>query len=148
MNRHSIHDRSRAMPGMLTDAELRDLVTRGEIDTVLVVFPDLYGRLVGKRYDADFFCAEVASHGMHACDYLLACDMEMDPVPGYQFTSWEKGYGDVRCRADLTTLRRAAWLEQTALVLCDVHADADDRLVEVAPRTILRRQLERAAAAG
>ena len=134
--------------GMLTEAELRDLVTRGEIDTVLVVFPDLYGRLVGKRYDAGFFCAEVAAHGMHACDYLLACDMEMDPVPGYRFTSWEKGYGDVRCRPDLATLRRAAWLERTALVLCDVHADADGSLVDVAPRSILKRQLERAAAAG
>lgn len=134
--------------GMLTDAELRDLVARGEIDTVLVVFPDLYGRLVGKRYDAGFFCAEVASHGMHACDYLLACDMEMDPVPGYRFTSWEKGYGDVRCRPDLSTLRRAAWLERTALVLCDVHADTDDAPVDVAPRTILRRQLARAAEAG
>ena len=134
--------------GMLTEAELRDLVTRGEIDTVLVVFPDLYGRLVGKRYDAGFFCAEVAAHGMHACDYLLACDMEMDPVPGYRFTSWEKGYGDVRCRPDLATLRRAAWLERTALVLCDVHADADGSLVDVAPRSILKHQLERAAAAG
>ena len=98
----------RSRIGMLTEAELHDLVARGEIDTVLVVFPDLYGRLVGKRYDADFFSAEVASHGMHACDYLLACDMEMDPVPGYRFTSWEKGYGDVRCRPDLATLRRAA----------------------------------------
>ena len=133
---------------MLTAAELTDLVKRGEIDTVLVVFPDLYGRLVGKRYDAGFYCAEVASHGMHACDYLLACDMDMDPVPGYRFTSWAKGYGDVRCRPDVATLRRAAWMERTALVLCDVHADSDDSLVEVAPRTILRQQLERAAAAG
>ncbi len=83
--------------GMLTEAELRDLVGRGEIDTVLVVFPDLYGRLVGKRYDAGFFCSQAIAHGMHACDYLLACDMEMDPVPGYRFTSWQKGYGDVRC---------------------------------------------------
>lgn len=133
---------------MLTAAELGDLVQRGDIDTVLVVFPDLYGRLVGKRYDAGFYCAEVAAHGMHACDYLLACDMDMDPVPGYRFTSWEKGYGDIRCRPDPATLRRAAWMERTALVLCDVHADSDDSLVEVAPRSILRRQLERAAAAG
>lgn len=133
---------------MLTAAELGDLVQRGDIDTVLVVFPDLYGRLVGKRYDAGFYCAEVAAHGMHACDYLLACDMDMDPVPGYRFTSWEKGYGDIRCRPDPATLRRAAWMERTALVLCDAHADSDDSLVEVAPRSILRRQLERAAAAG
>ncbi len=133
---------------MLTEAELRDLVGRGEIDTVLVVFPDLYGRLVGKRYDAAFFCSQALTHGMHACDYLLACDMEMDPVPGYRFTSWQKGYGDVRCMPDLATLRRAAWLSRTALVLCDVHVEPGEALVDVAPRTILRRQLERVAAAG
>ncbi len=136
------------VPGLLTEAELRDQVGAGQVDTVLVVFPDLYGRLVGKRYDAGFFCAQVLAHGMHACDYLLACDMEMDPVPGYRFTSWEKGYGDVRCVPDLATLRRAAWLERTALVLCDVRSEPGDAPVSVAPRTILRRQIERAAAAG
>jgi glutamine synthetase len=134
--------------GMLDESALRDLVARREIDTVLTVFPDLYGRLVGKRYTADFFCAHVLGHGMHACDYLLACDMEMDPVPGYQFTSWAKGYGDVRCVPDLTTLRTATWLERTALVLCDVYEEPGEALISVAPRTILKRQLERAAAAG
>ncbi len=134
--------------GMLTEAELHDLVARGEIDTVLTVFPDLYGRLVGKRISAHFFCDEVVAHGMHACDYLLACDMEMDPVPGYRFASWADGYGDVHCKPDSTTLRRATWLERTALVLCDVYDEERHTLVEVAPRTILKRQLERAAAAG
>ena len=133
---------------MLSESALRDLVGKGEIETVLTVFPDLYGRLVGKRYTAEFFCDHVLGHGMHACDYLLACDMEMDPVPGYRFTSWEKGYGDVRCVPDLTTLRVATWLEQTALVLCDVYEEPGEALVAVAPRTILKRQLERAAAAG
>lgn len=134
--------------GLLTDAQLRELVKHHEIDTVLTVFPDLYGRLVGKRYAAEFFVDHVLGHGMHACDYLLACDMEMDPVPGYRFTSWAKGYGDVRCVPDLVTLRRAAWLERTALVLCDVYEEPGSALVSVAPRTILRRQVERAAAAG
>jgi glutamine synthetase len=134
--------------GLLTETELRELVGAGEIDTVLVVFPDLYGRLVGKRYAAEFFLASVLGHGMHACDYLLACDMEMDPIPGYRFTSWERGYGDVHCVPDLSTLRRAAWLERTALVLCDVLSEPDDAPVSVAPRNILRRQVERAAAAG
>ena len=133
---------------MLSENALRQLVGAREIDTVLTVFPDLYGRLVGKRYTADFFCDQVLGHGMHACDYLLACDMEMDPVPGYRFTSWEKGYGDVRCVPDLTTLRRATWQDRTALVLCDVYDDSGDALVDVAPRTILKRQLARAAAAG
>lgn len=133
---------------MLTEKELRDLVTHGEIDTVLAVFPDLYGRLVGKRITGRFFCDEVLGHGMHACDYLLACDMEMDPVPGYGFTSWEKGYGDVHCVPDLRTLRRASWLDRTALVLCDVRGEDDGEPVEVAPRNILKKQVERAAAAG
>jgi len=134
--------------GMLSDSALRDLVRRGEVDTVLTVFPDLYGRLVGKRFTGAFFCDHVLQHGMHACDYLLACDMEMDPVPGYSFASWEKGYGDVRCVPDLRTLRRASWLEHSALVLCDVYEEPGEALVAVAPRSILRRQLERAAAAG
>jgi glutamine synthetase len=134
--------------GLLSESVLRDSVAKHEIDTVLTVFPDLYGRLVGKRYTADFFCEEVLKHGMHACDYLLACDMEMDPVPGYRFASWEKGYGDVRCVPDLSTLRSATWLERTVLVLCDVYEEPGEALVAVAPRTILKRQVERAAAAG
>ena len=133
---------------MLREADLRELVTRGEIDTVLTVFPDLYGRLVGKRINARYFCDEVLKHGMHTCNYLLACDMEMDPVPGYRFASWAEGYGDVHCVPDLNTLRRATWLERTALVLCDVYDEASDALAEVAPRTILKRQMDRAAAAG
>lgn len=134
--------------GMLSGPELRELVSRGEIDTVLTVFPDLYGRLVGKRITGHYFCEEVMDEGMHACDYLLACDMEMDPVPGYRFASWEQGYGDVRCVPDLTTLRRASWLERTALVLCDVLDEETGKPVEVAPRTILKRQVERAAQLG
>src|SRR2546429_6020673 len=85
---------------------------------------------------------------MHCCNYLLACDMEMDPVPGYRFASWEQGYGDIRCVPDLSTLRRATWLEHTAIVLCDVVDEEGNALVSVAPRTILKRQVERAAAAG
>ena len=134
--------------GMLSRAELAQAVERGEIDTVLTVFPDLYGRLVGKRITGRFFLEQVAEHGMHACDYLLACDMEMDPVPGYAFTSWQTGYGDFHCQPDFTTLRRAAWLPNTALVLCELATDPDHRPVEVAPRRILQRQLERARAAG
>ncbi len=134
--------------GMMQESELRDLVARGEIDTVVTVFPDLYGRLVGKRITGYFFCDDVIAHGMHCCDYLLACDMEMDPVPGYRFASWADGYGDVHCVPDMSTLRRASWLERTALVLCDVYDAERDVLVEVAPRTVLKRQLERFAAKG
>jgi glutamine synthetase len=74
--------------GKLTLDALKQQVADQQIETVLTVFPDLYGRLVGKRVVGEYFLEEVLDHGLHACDYLLACDMEMDPVPGYQFTSW------------------------------------------------------------
>ncbi|HEX2060421.1 MAG TPA: glutamine synthetase, partial [Thermoanaerobaculia bacterium] len=82
------------MQGRIDLKELKRAVTNDEIDTILVVFPDMYGRLVGKRIVGKYFLEEVAEGGIHACDYLLACDMDMDPVPGYTFTSWAKGYGD------------------------------------------------------
>lgn len=137
-----------APQGMLSVDELAELVAHGEIETVLTVFPDMYGRLVGKRITGRFFLEHVIEEGMHACDYLLACDMEMDPVPGYRLTSWETGYGDFRCMPDFSTLRRAAWLPGTVLVLCDVLAEAEARPVEVAPRRILQRQVDRAREAG
>ena len=99
---------------------LRVAVGRGEIDTVVVGFTDHYGRLVGKRYDAGMFVDEVAAHGTHGCDYLLTTDMEMEPVAGYDFANWQLGYGDVHLVPDMATLRRADWLDRTALVLCDV----------------------------
>jgi glutamine synthetase len=133
---------------MLTRAELADFVTYGEIETVLTVFPDMYGRLMGKRITGHFFMDHVAGGGMHVCDYLLACDMEMDPVPGYSFASWESGYGDVHCVPDFTTLRRAAWLPKTAIILCDIFREPDEQPVEVAPRRMLQRQLARMADAG
>ena len=134
-------------PGRLDRADLERAVGSGEIETVVTAFPDLYGRLVGKRITGRFFLEEVLGHGMHVCDYLLACDMEMDPTPGYAFTSWETGYGDLRAVPDLATLRRADWLDHTAIVLCDA-LDDDDALIDIAPRSLLRRQIERLAEAG
>ncbi|MCU1230452.1 MAG: glnA 2 [Acidobacteria bacterium] len=136
------------MQGRIDVEQLKRLTADGELETVLAVFPDMYGRLVGKRLVAKFFVDEVLSHGMHACDYLLACDVDMDPVPGYAFTSWAKGYGDFRPLPDLSTLRIASWLDKSAIVLCDVYAEKEDTLVSVAPRGILRKQLERASAGG
>ncbi|HUR80250.1 MAG TPA: glutamine synthetase family protein [Thermoanaerobaculia bacterium] len=133
------------MQGRIDLQELKRLVANDEIDTVLVVFPDMYGRLVGKRIVARFFLEQSE---IHACDYLLACDMDMDPVPGYQFTSWAKGYGDFRPVPDMNTLRVASWLDRTALVLCDVYEEEADELVPFAPRGILRKQLARAAERG
>jgi glutamine synthetase len=133
------------MQGRIDLEELRSLTEKGDIDTVLVVFPDMYGRLVGKRIVARFFLEQSETH---ACDYLLACDIDMEPVPGYQFTSWAKGYGDFRPVPDLSTLRVASWLDRTALVLCDVYEEESEALVPFAPRTILRKQLQRAADLG
>jgi len=131
---------------MLDRAELERGITEGTIETVITALPDPYGRLVGKRITGHFFRDHIVDDGMHMCDYLLACDMEMDPTPGYAYTSWDQGYGDLRAVPDLATLRQATWLDRSALVLCDALDDAAGGLVEVAPRSILKRQLERAAA--
>ena len=131
----------------MTREELLDAIRQETIETILVAMPDWYGRLLGKRLTGRFFAESVAEHGWHACDYVLACDMEMDPVPGYAFASWEKGYGDVRCLPDWKTLRRAAWLPNTAIVLCDVISEAG-AAVEVSPRRILQRQVGRAGEMG
>ena len=96
------------MQGRLDRKELERAIESGEIETVVTAFPDPYGRLVGKRITGHFFLDEIADGGMHVCDYLLACDMEMDPTPGYAFTSWEQGYGDIRALPDLTSLRVGA----------------------------------------
>ncbi len=134
--------------GMLTLSELTALVEQGEIDTVVVGFTDHYGRLVGKRFDADFYLAEGADHGTNACDYLLTVDMEMNPLPGFAFASWERGYGDVHLVPDAATLRKAAWLSKSAIVLCDVHDVKSGELVSIAPRSMLVAQVEKLAASG
>ena len=126
---------------MLSYEELDRRVTAKEIDTVLVCFPDMQGRLIGKRVTGSFFLDSVR-HEMHACDYLLALDMEMEPVPGYQASSWDKGYGDFALRPDMTTLRAIPWLEGTALVLADA-CDHAGELLPHAPRSLLKRQLAR-----
>jgi glutamine synthetase len=134
--------------GMLTRSELAERVEQGSIETVVVAFTDHYGRLMGKRYDARFFLEQVLEHGAHACDYLLTVDMEMNPVPGFRFASWERGYGDFHLAPDPATLRAASWLSRSALVLCDVHDVESHARAAVAPRSVLRVQVERAAAAG
>lgn len=134
--------------GMLTVDELAQQVTSGAIDTVIVAFTDLYGRFMGKRFDAEFFVEDIYQQGTHGCDYLLTVDMEMEPVPGYQYANWELGYGDFHLLPDLSTLRVASWLDRSALVLCDVEDEKTHKLVPYAPRTLLRQQIERAAAQG
>ncbi|MFI5620137.1 glutamine synthetase family protein [Streptomyces sp. NPDC051567] len=131
----------------LTPEELRALVASGEIDTVVLTFPDMQGRLQGKRFAARFFLDEVLAHGAEGCNYLLAVDTEMNPVDGYEMASWDRGYGDFAMRPDPSTLRRTPWHPGTALLLADL-AWHDGSPVVAAPRQILRHQLERLAGHG
>jgi glutamine synthetase len=127
---------------MLTVTDLQRLIAAGEIDTVIVAFPDMQGRLTGKRIAAGHFADEVASNGAECCSYLLAADVEMNTVPGYALSSWDTGYGDMVMTPDLGTLRRIPWLPGTALVLADLGW-ADGTPVAVAPRRILATQIDR-----
>ncbi|GGT45303.1 glutamine synthetase family protein [Streptomyces purpureus] len=127
--------------------ELRALVATGEIDTVVLAFPDMQGRLQGKRFAAPFFLDEVLEHGTEGCNYLLAVDVDLNTVDGYAMSSWDRGYGDFAMRPDLTTLRRVPWNEGTAMLVADL-AWNDGSPVVAAPRQILRHQLERLAAHG
>ncbi|OMC20850.1 glutamine synthetase family protein [Mycobacterium sp. SP-6446] len=127
---------------MLSVAALDQLVGIDEVDTVIVAFTDMQGRLVGKRIAARLFLDEVAAHGAECCSYLLAVDVEMNTVPGYAMSSWETGYGDMVMMPDLTTLRLVPWLPATALVLADL-CWADGSAVAASPRAVLRRQLDR-----
>ncbi len=134
--------------GMLTLPELQAKVEVGEIETIVTVFSDLYGRLFGKRITPEFFLEHTAKLGMNACNYLMTVDMEMDPVPGYKYASWELGYGDFHCMPDLETLRVASWLDKSALVICDVGDESTHELVSIAPRSILKKQIAAAAEMG
>ncbi|MET9107842.1 glutamine synthetase family protein [Streptomyces zhihengii] len=127
--------------------DLRAEVQRGEIDTVVLAFPDMQGRLQGKRFAAPFFLDEVAEHGTEGCNYLLAVDTEMNTVEGYDMSSWDRGYGDFAMHPDPTTLRRIPWHQGTALLMADL-AWHDGSPVVAAPRQILRRQLDRLAERG
>src|SRR6266850_5073850 len=111
------------------------------VDTVVAVVPDIFGRLVGKRFAGDYFLKQVAHHGTHACSYLLTVNIEMDPLDGFKLANWDKGFGDFRMQPDFSTTRLLPWLPGTAIVLCDfVHENGD--MVLEAPRSVLRRQLE------
>ena len=132
------------MAGNLTTAELDAAIDSGEIDTVVVAFPDAQGRLVGKRVAARFWRDEVLPHGAEACNYLLSVDVDMNTVDGYAMSSWEKGYGDMLLLPDLDTLRRVPWQEGTALVMADL-AWEDRAAVVQSPRGILNAQRARLA---
>src|SRR5213593_5131763 len=135
------------MSGRLDRRRLAQLIAKGDVDTVLTVFPDALGRLMGKRVVGRYFLDHVADEGAHACIYLFTVDMEMEPLPGFKLTSWERGYGDMKVVPDLGTLRVVPWLAKTALVFCDVYTEEGEP-IEEAPRWVLKRQVARAAAQG
>jgi glutamine synthetase len=132
---------------MLSLTELEKLIAVGDIDTVIVAFTDMQGRLTGKRVSARLFLDEVAAHGAECCNYLLAVDVEMNTVDGYSMSSWQTGYGDMVMTPDFATLRRIPWLPGTALVMADLSWD-DGSPVTAAPRSILKNQIERLAERG
>ncbi|MEJ1096659.1 MULTISPECIES: glutamine synthetase family protein [unclassified Pseudoxanthomonas] len=129
------------MTAPLSFADLKRAVADGSIDTVLACMVDMQGRLIGKRFQAEFFL-DSAHDETHGCNYLLADDIDMEPVPGYAAASWDKGYGDFALKPDLSTLRRIPWLEGTALVLCDV-LDHHHNDLPHSPRAILKKQIAR-----
>lgn len=135
------------MTAQYTFDELKKDVAEGRIDTVLACMVDMQGRLMGKRFHAQFF-VDSGWKETHSCNYLLATDMEMETVPGYAATSWEKGYGDYALKPDLGTLRRVPWLDGTALVLCDVLDHHTHEDIPHSPRAILKKQVKRLEAMG
>lgn len=132
---------------MIDRAVLDAVIQAGEVDTVIVAFPDQQGRLMGKRVTGRHFREHVADEGIHACDYLLTTDMQMEPLPGYLLASWDRGYGDVVIKPDWSTARRLPWLPGTALLIGDAQFD-DGRVVDVFPRAVLRAQIAEASKLG
>ncbi|WP_085900462.1 glutamine synthetase family protein [Kiloniella majae] len=130
------------MSGNLSFEDLKKAVSSGEIDTVLVCQVDMQGRLMGKRFHADYF-VNGGHKETHSCNYLLATDMEMETVEGYKSTSWESGYGDYTMKPDLSTLRRVPWLEGTAFVMCDMLDHHTHEEVPHSPRAVLKKQVAR-----
>jgi glutamine synthetase len=130
------------MKGKLSIETLQKAVNSEIIETIIVSFTDHYGRMIGKRFDADFFLESVFKTGTHACNYLLTTDIAMNPIEGYNFANWALGYGDFHLIPDLNTLRIADWLDNTAIVFCDLKSDKTHQNISIAPRSILKKQLE------
>ena len=143
---------------MLSVSDFKSAVSSDQVESVIVGFPDMYGRLMGKRFDPHFFVSSCLDDGTHACDYLLASDMEMTPLQGFDYANWERGFGDFHMIPDKKTLRRLAWLDRPStegarqkgvvLCICDVHDTVNHSLVSVAPRSVLRAQIDAASASG
>src|SRR5689334_19228476 len=135
-------------PPQLTVEQLRADIAAGVVDTVIVAFTDMQGRLQGKRTHAQFFLDSVLGHGTEGCNYLLAVDVDMNTVDGYAISSWERGYGDMFFDLDLSTLRRTPGSRHSATVQCDLTWLDGSGPVLQSPRSVLKKQVERAAALG
>ncbi|RIN37922.1 glutamine synthetase [Staphylococcus succinus] len=134
--------------GSITKDKLLELIKEEKIDTVVLGFCDMQGRLMGKRITGDFILENDISEGTHFCNYLLGTNFEMDTNDGYEYMNWDKGYGDYLAKPDLDTLKVVPWLERTALVFCDVYTVEGEEKIEIAPRNILKKQIEKAEAHG
>jgi glutamine synthetase len=132
---------------MLSQTELESLVAAGDIDTVIVAFCDMQGRLTGKRVAARLWVEDVAAHGAECCNYLLSVDVDMNTVDGYAMSSWETGYGDMVMTPDFSTLRLLPWLPGTAMVMADLFWTNGEPVTQ-APRSILNKQISRLADKG
>lgn len=126
---------------------LPDWLTPGNIETVIFAFPDVYGRLMGKRMTRDYFLENALHAGMHVCNYLMTVDMDMNPQDGFAIAGWEKGFGDFHLKADLRTLRPLPWEEKTAMVLGNMYHENGEPVRE-SPRQVLADQIQRLAAQG
>ncbi|KQX69608.1 glutamine synthetase family protein [Angustibacter sp. Root456] len=135
------------MTSPLSLDDLRRMIDDGSVDTVVVAFTDMQGRLQGKRIHARFFLDRVLEHGTEGCNYLMAVDVDMNTVDGYAISSWNTGYGDMEFVLDLSTLRLTPWLPGSAMVQCDLRW-IDGGEVEQSPRQVLKRQADRAAELG
>ncbi|MEQ9491299.1 MAG: glutamine synthetase family protein [Alphaproteobacteria bacterium] len=129
--------------------ELKSLVDRGEVNTIICAAPDHWGRLIGKRLQPrTFFDVALRDEGLHGSLFLMCVDMEMEPRDGYAVSDWTRGFQDFRFVPDLNTLRVIPWQPATAIVICDLYEEKSDSMISVAPRSILKNQLKRAASHG
>lgn len=140
----SSHPRNHRMLGV---EALTDLIQTGEVDTVILAFTDMQGRLQGKYLHAQYFADHALGHGVEGCNYLLAVDVDMNTVDGYAISSWESGYGDMVFVLDLHTIRRVPWLDKTVMIQCDL-AGTDGTEIPMSPRTMVKVQADRAAERG
>lgn len=148
INDFNKHRRNKKKTGNITKDEMMEMIEKGEIDTLVLGFCDMQGRLMGKRITGDFILENDISEGTHFCNYLLGTNFEMDTDDGYDFMNWDKGYGDYLALPDWNTLKVIPWMSRTAMVFADVYTVDGSEPISVAPRNILQHQIKKAEAYG